>query len=258
MSTNRPEVKARALALLFAAMFVASAAHAAVPAKLKEALSASSTKVRIIAVASVAKSGDPEARGLLERMLKDPEATVRGAAVDGLATLKDPGALAALEAIKNDPDVGVRAIAGRAITALEALVVNVDIGDAEDLSGGSIPGLLPLLQSGVEKELKAALPGFSIQRGGVGKGYGLLLKIRSIKKSKQDGNGIIEIKTDMTLVELPGKILRLTSSATAAAGVDGDIPKAMEKELATDAINACAPSLAKDFIEYAQQRIQRK
>jgi hypothetical protein len=61
----------------------------------------------------------------------------------------------------------------------------------------------------------------------------------------------------MTLVELPGKILRLTSSATAAAGVDGEIPPSMEKELATDAINACAPSLAKDFIDYAQQRIRR-
>lgn len=231
---------------------------AAVPQKLKDALGSSSTKVRIIAAASVAKSGDAEARGLLEKLLRDPEATVRAAAVDGLAAIKDPGALPALRALKNDPDDAVRAIVGRGLLTLEALVIHVDIGDVEDLSGGSVPGVLPLLQNGVEAELRSALPGFSIQRGGVVKGYGLLLKIRSIKRSKQDGNGILEIKCDMTLVELPGKILRLTSSATAGAGVDGDIPKAMEKELATDAINACAPALAKDFIDYAQQRIQRK
>ncbi len=273
MSTNGAEVKApkaapapsgahsfaRALAVaLWLTTLSTSPALAAVAPKLKEALSSSSIKVRIIAIAGVAKSGEPETRGLLEPLLRDPEPTVRGAAVDGLASLQDPGALAVLLPLKSDPDQDVRAIVGRAIATLEALIVNVDVGNVEDLSGGSIPELVPLLQSVVEGELRKALVGYSIRRGGVTKGFGLLLKIRSIKKSVQDGNGIIEVKCDMTLVELPGNILRLSSSATAGAGVEGEIPKSMEKELAQDAVNACGPSLAKDFIEYAQQHRAKK
>lgn len=257
MSIIGREVKAWSASVLLALLLTSTSALAVVPRPLKDALGSDSTKVRVIAIASIAKTNDPEARGLLEKMLGDKEPPVRAAAVDGLALLKDPAALPALQALKNDADVAVKAVVARAIAALEALLVNVDVGDAEDLSKSGIDGLIGLLQSGVEKELKSQLPALAIRRGGVEKGYGLILKIRSVTRSKQDGNGILEVKCDLTLVELPGKVLRLSSSASAAAGVEGDIPKAMEKELATDAVNACAPSLAKDFVEYAQQRIRK-
>lgn len=257
MSIIGREVKPLLCALGLGLTLTSTSAQAAVPRPLKDALTSDSTKVRVIAIASIAKTHDAEARGLLEKMLSDKESSVRAAAVDGLALLKDPGALVALQAVKNDPDDAVKAVVARAITTLEALQVNVDIGDAEDLSKSGIDGLVGLLQTNVEKELRSQLPALSIRRGGVEKGYGLILKIRSVNKTKQEGNGVLEVKCDLTLVELPGKILRLSSSATAGAGVEGDIPKAMEKELATDAINACAPSLAKDFVEYAQQRIRK-
>ncbi len=257
MSIIRREVKPLLCALGLSLALTSTTAAAFVPRQLKDALTSDSTKVRVIAIASIAKTKDPEARGLLEKMLGDKESSVRAAAVDGLALLKDPAALVALQALKNDPDAAVKAVVARAVAVLEALQVNVDIGDAEDLSKSGIDGLVALLQTNVERELRAQMPTLSIRRGGVDKGYGLILKIRSINKSKQDGNGILEVKCDLTLVELPGKILRLSSSATAAAGLEGDIPKTMERELATDAINACAPSLAKDFVEYAQQRIRK-
>jgi hypothetical protein len=257
MSILRREVKAWLGCLLLAVALTSTNASAAVPQKLKDGLKSDSTKVRVIAIAGIARNGDAEARGLLQGMLGDKEPSVRAAAVDGLALLKDPAALPSLLPLKKDADEAVRAVVGRAIDALEALLVHVDVGDVEDLSKSGIAGLLPLLQSGVERELKAQLPSLDVRRGGVTRGYGLVLKIRSVTRSMQDGNGVLEVKCDLTLVELPGKILRLSSSATAAAGVDGEIPKAMEKELATDAINACAPSLANDFIEYAQQRIRK-
>ncbi len=265
MSILRPEVKAwpcatRAASVLLLAIVVltSTSAAAAVPQKLKEGLASSSTKVRIIAIAGISKTGDAEARVLLEPLLTDAEASVRAAAVDGLANIKDPAALPALRWLQADPDPAVRKVVGRALATLEALVINVDIGDVEDLSDSGIPGLVALLQGGVEKELQTSMPTLGVKRGGVVKGYGLLLKIRSVKRSKQGGSGVLEIKCDMTLIELPGKILRLSSSATAGAGVDGDIPPSMEKELAQDAINACAPSLAKDFIEFAQQLRTKK
>jgi hypothetical protein len=262
MSIQPPFVKvfARAGRILVAAIALscASPAAAAVPHVLKDALGSPSVKVRIVGITSIAKIKDPEVVGLIGKMLSDPEPTVRAAAVSALQTLKDPAAIALLQTVAADSDPKVKAAAGKAIAALEAGAVFVDIGDVEDISGGGIDGLAPLLQSGVEKEIAKLVPGVALKKGGVSKGYGLLLKIRSVNRVMQGENGVLEIKCDMTLMELPGKILRLSSSATAGAGVEGAIPKSMEKELATDGIAACAPSLAKDFAEYAQQRMRKK
>jgi hypothetical protein len=141
----------------------------------------------------------------------------------------------------------------RAIGALERLLIVVDTGDIEDLSDKSVPGLLPLLQEGVDKAIRDGLgAAVDVRHGAVDRGYGAVLKLRSLRRLVQDGNGAIEVKCDVTLVELPGKILRFTSSATAAAGVEGPLPRGMERELASDGINACAPSLAKDVADYIQ------
>ena len=244
--------------LLVSLTLLSVSGRAAVPEKLRAALLSSSSKVRIIAVASVARSGDAESGNLIVALLKDPEPAVRGAAADALAYLRDPAALVALHPLINDADGAVRAIAGRSIAALTELVVQIDIGAVEDRSQAGMVGLVPLLQSGVEKELKRALPTFAVLRGGVSKGFALLLTIRSVTRSEQDGGGAVEVKCDMTLVELPSKVLRLTSSATAATGVDGAMSKTMEQELASDGVTACAPALAMDFVLFAQQRMLAK
>lgn len=250
-----------AIALMTCALPAPSVhAQAAKPVAQKaiDSLSASSPKVRIVAVAAVAKSKDPRARALLEPLLADPDAAVRAAAVDGLGRIGDPAALAALEAHRADTDPTVQTVLQRVMPALEALRLNVDLGEVQDFTNGQVPGLMDELQKKVESALvKEMGGGISVKRGGVEKGYGLILGIRYVKQVKDGPNTLLEIKCELTLVELPGKILRLSSNATAGAGVEGAIPKRMEGELARDAIDACAPSLAKDFTDYAKQRIGR-
>jgi hypothetical protein len=266
MATPRSEVNlrrrgacARLRALLVAAVALAAGdVDAAVPQRLKDALRSPSAKVRIIAIGGIARTGDPEARGLLAGMLVDAEPTVRAATVDGLVALKDAASLPLLAGVMNDPDPAVRAVAQRAQKALQALVVLVDTSDVEDLSDKSVPGLLPLLHDGFEKAFREQAPsGVVAQRGGVEKGYAVIVKLRALRRGVQDGNGYLEAKCDVTVVEMPGKILRLASSATAAAGVEGALPKGMEHELASDAINACAPALAKDVVEFLAKRAKR-
>jgi hypothetical protein len=263
MTTQPDEVKqrapargrrcARAVFCLLLALGTSTTATAAIPRALRDALTNKSARVRILGVTGVARSGDGEAPVLLQGMLADPDPSVRVAVVDGLVKLKNPAALGALRTLAGDGDATVRTAAARAVAALEKMVVVVDTGDVEDLSNKSVPGLLPLLQDGVEKALRDALgPTVVVRRGSVERGYGAVLKLRSLRRLVEGGNGAIEVKCDVTLVELPGKILRFTSSATASAGVDGALPKSMERELATDGINACAPSLAKDIGAYVQ------
>ena len=249
------------MALLFTlgSTVATTSADAKVPPKLIQGLASNSVKVRIIAVAAIAKTGDPTASPLLRAMLEDQAPTVRAAAVDGLVTLKDAGALALVEAMAGDPDKAVQAVVGRAIKALNGMVLFIDSGDVADISGRNFPNVATRLQAGFEAELRKILPAdVVVQRGNVTKGYGALLKVRSAKNGADAaGNGYLEITCDMTLVELPGKILRLSSKASAAAGVEGKLPPGMEAELANDGIDACAPSLAKDFADYVEQRRPR-
>lgn len=259
MSIWRREVKAfcewgvplAIFGAFFAALACSSPAAAAVPKRLKDGLSSSSVKVRVIAVAAVARTKDPTAATLLRPMLADPEPAVRAAAVDGLTLLQDLASAGAIEQLKDDPDSAVRAVVGRAIQKFADAFLQVDTGD---LSGKASPELLERLQSTFETELKRLAQGVVTKRGGVKKGLGAMLKIRSITKGSDGGNEFLEVKCDLTLVELPGKILRVSSTATAAAGVEGKIPAKMEPELARDGIDACAPSLAKDFADYVKSR----
>jgi hypothetical protein len=263
MSILRREVKLDrqwgvSLPILALAMALAQPSWAAVPARLKEGLASPSVKVRVIAVAAVARTKDQEAAALLRPMLADPEAAVRAAAVDGLVLLKDLGAANAIAALKDDPDAAVRAVVARGMPKLKAAFVQVDTGDLSDLSGKASPELLDRFRATFEQELQKQTGGVNIQRGGVQKGLGALLKIRSISKGSDGANEFIEVKCDVTVVELPGKILRVSSTANAAAGVEGAISAKMEAELARDGIDACAPSLAKDFADYVITRAGKR
>ena len=273
MSTNGPEVKtahartarrraaARDLCNRFArwlmvlALVASQASSAAIPPRLKAGLSSSSVKVRVIAVAAIAKTKDPEATALVRPLLKDADGAVRAAAIDALRILKDVSLLPTIVAMKDDAVPAVRAVAARAEKALAAIgALEVDTGDVADLSGKANPALVASLQAQFEAELKTLSGGLDVKHGGVKKGYGALLRIRSISKAQDGGNEFMQIKCDMTLVELPGKVLRLSASANAGAGVEGAIPASMEADLIKDGIAACAPSLAKDFSEYIEQR----
>lgn len=260
MSILGREVKARPSWRAFGAVLCAflllgsQASLAAIPQRLKDGLTSPSVKVRVIAVAALAKTKDAEAAALIRPMLNDSEGVVRAAAVDGLVFLKDVSALAAVTALAKDPSDAVRAVVARSVPLLEAMSIQVDVGDVGDLSGKASPALVSRLQSTFEAELRKLVKGVTLKRGGVSKGYGAILKVRSITRGKDGANEFLEIKCDMTLVEFPGKVLRVSSSAAAAAGVEGSLPVSMEADLANDAIDACAPSLAKDFADYLEGR----
>ncbi len=243
------------LAALFFAFSLGNAHAAGVSAKLKKSLDATSPKVRIAAIVAISKSKAPEARELLERMLGDEEATVRAAAIEGLGTLGDPAALPAVTLAARDTDAPVQSAAKSTLALLEARRTRVDITDVGDLSGKSFKGLADLLQKGVSDVVtKQGGPAYVLVKDQNGKGYGLGLKIRTITQKQGTGANLVEVKCDMTIVELPSKALRLASSATSAAGIEGTISPRMEEELARDAVNACAPALAKDFLDYMTMR----
>ena len=264
MSISGPEVKSRPrarasmpfLCALLCALLMLSAPSslAEVPQRLKDGLSSSSIKVRVIGVSAIAKTKDPGAAAMIRPLLHDGEAAVRAATVDGLVLLRDAGAAAAVALLASDPSATVRAVVARSLPLLEAMSVEVDVGDVGDLSGKASPALVSRLQSTFETELKHLVNGVTLKRGGVSKGYGAILKVRSITRGKDGRNEFLEVKCDLTLVEYPGKVLRVSSSAAAAAGVEGSLPVAMEADLANDSVDACAPSLARDFAEFLQGR----
>ena len=243
------------MCLLVVTLTAGTADARGIPERLKAGLSSSSPKVRVLSVAGVARSKDRGARALLEPLLADPDPMVRSAVLDALAAIGDPIALAAIEKQPVEADARVAAVRQQALERLRARQVLLDTSDLQDLSGAAPPGLLDALREGVEEEIRVhGGPGFVLKRGGVDKGWGLLIRLRSVKQIMRDGSGQVELKCELTVVELPGKILRLSSSASAAAGVEGPIPKGMAPELARDGINACAPALAKDFLEFHAKR----
>lgn len=241
------------------AVLLATSAQAELPTKLVDGLKSSSSKVRIVAVSNVARSKDPTARGLIEPLLADGDPAVRAAVVEGLGRIGDPAALTALKNVAGDQDSTVQAVLKRVLPVLEALVVNIYIGEAKDLSGGTIPGLADKLRREVKGALAGKLgPGFVLVDDATKKSYGAApLNIRSITRSKDGKTSFLEVKCELTLVEMPGNILRAALGSTAAVGVEGEISKKLEVELANDAVNACAPELAADFLAYVRERARR-
>lgn len=244
------------VAFLVALLFSGSAWAAPVSAKLKKSLTDKSVKVRIAAVVAVGKAKAPESRELLERMLYDSEPAVRAAAIEALGDLGDPASLPALASFAADPTPMVGDIAKRTVTLLEARRERVDLSDVGDQSGVSYgAGLATKLQEVVGETLKKdGGASYLVENGGVQKGWLLGLKIRGVKQVQQGAATLVEVKCDMTVAELPGKILRLASSATTAAGIEGKVSPRMEEELAKDAIGACGPALVKDYLDYMKKR----
>lgn len=241
------------------ALLAAGGARAELPKKLLDGLASSSTKVRIVAVSSVARSKDPQARKLIEPLLTDSDPAVRAAVVEGLGRIGDPAALAALKGIAADQDGTVQSVLKRVVPALEALVISVYLGEAKDLSGSPLIGLADKLRREVKAALVAKLgAGYTMIEDPTKKSYGASpLNIRSVTRSKDGKTSFLEVKCELTLVEMPGNILRAALSSTAAVGVEGEISKKLEAELANDAIVACAPEVASDFAAYVKEHSRR-
>jgi hypothetical protein len=226
-------------------------------------------RVRIGAVVAIAKSDDENARRYLEGMLRDSDDTVRAAACEQLMKRGDPTALPAVRALVDDKSALVKKIANKAIAALEKAakksgvvvppgkLVLADISDATDGSEKAAPGIVERLREGVKAALttETRVP-LDVRDTKQKDGFGLKLRIRSIDESVQDGVTIVSVKCEMTLVKLPENALRLQSTATAGAGIEGTLTDRDRAELQRDAVDACAPELAKDFIEYALTRVR--
>lgn len=246
-------------ALIAVVITIASgSAHAEVAKKLREALAAPSPKVRIVAVAGVANTKDPEARVLLEPLLADGDGAVRASVVDALGKLGDPAAIAALEKMSGDEDETVQSVLLRVLPALQASRVQVFVGKGEDFSGGTQP-----LADSLRKKTKAALEqklgaGFVLHEDATLKSYGASpIAVRSVTKRVEGKVTFVDVKCELMLVEMPGSILRAALSTTASVGIEGTVSAKLEAELARDGIAECAPSLAGDFVSYVKERSRR-
>jgi hypothetical protein len=249
----------RAIVLVVLAVSFGSAPlHAEVGKKLKEGLVASSPKVRIVAVAGVAKTKDPEARVLLEPLLKDSDAAVRATVVDALGKLGDPAAIPALEAVNADGDETVQAILKRVLPELKASRVMVYIGKGENYSTDK-QQLGEMLRKKTRDSLVQRLgAGFVLHEDASVKSYGASpIAVRSVIKRVEGPVTFVDVKCELTLVEMPGNILRAALSTTASVGVQGKVNEKVEAELARDGVNECAPSLASDFVSYVRERSRR-
>ena len=133
--------------------------------------------------------------------------------------------------------------------------VHVDVPVAKDLSERANGEHLRLLRQKVIAALRSntQIP-IDVHMKGSPKGYGLWLRIRSIGERQEAGVSFVDVRCEMTLVALPSQALRLSSSATAGAGIEGTLTKSLTSELIVDGIKACAPALATDFIDYARAR----
>lgn len=253
-----------ACALLWA---LGASAEKRVPAKVLKALQSDDVRVRVAAVVAVSKSGAEDARQTLERQLKhDASPPVRAACVEGLARVGDPLALPAVKAALDDKAALVRRVAREAVTTLEGKIaksykkpdgmpVPVDVSDVRDLSGAGLPGLDKALQKHlVEELLKDERRHWQVSTAPLKQGYGLLAKVRSVTPFSQGNVEGLEVACDITVVKLPDKALRLSLTATAAAGVRGKLKENAKAGVIQDGIAACGNALAKDFLDYAFQR----
>lgn len=273
-----------ALLLLLPAALAAAPVRADLPPKVLVALEDKRVRVRITAVVAVSKSGDKRARRILEGMLGDPDDGVRAAAAEGLERLGDPAARPALEKLRKDKSPLVRKMVDRALAALAAPApdalaepsaaapdeagvapapaavpagprVTVEVTAVQDLSGALPEDVKRLLHDEVKAAIgKSPRIQATVVEKGATEGYALQLRVRSVKEAKQGEVSLLEVRCEMTLLALPQNALRLSSRATAGAGVEGSLHDALRAELLRDGVKACAPELAQDFVDYAATR----
>lgn len=86
------------------------------------------------------------------------------------------------------------------------------------------------------------------------KGYKLEVRIKSVdvKSAKQEST--VKLACDLLLTEMPGRILRMNTSAVSAISVNGSITKRDAADLAKDAVAECAPALANDFVQFTTKK----
>lgn len=246
-----------ALVLLF--VLGSGGVHAEVPQKLVDALASPSQKVRIVAVASLANIKAPEARRLIEPLLRDPAPAVRAEVVNALGRIGDPTSIPTLEALTGENDPAVRKALARVLSELRARVVFVFAPAAQDYTGrgtAATQKLNELMRAQLPEKLG---PGFLLHQDPTRTGYGAApFGIRSIQTHTEEGTTFVDVKCEVTVVEMPGNILRGALNATASAGVEGKLNKKLEEELTLDAVAACAPELAGDFANFIRDRIARR
>lgn len=220
------------------------------PATVKDVLAASTVK-------------GPAGTAALLKYLEAPAATVRKVAASRLGERGDVSADAALAKVAiKDKSAAVREAAKRARGQLRAaskavkkkVVVEVPAAGALDdnIPLAATEQLTRLVRAAVKSDPRRA---FVVkEKANKEPGYSLLLSIRSATDGKQGNVSLVEARCELTLLALPSRSLRLSSSASAAAGMEGDLSPAERDELLQDAVGACAPALAADFIDYVVAR----
>ena len=230
--------------------------HARIPEAQRKGLASASVKLRLVAIAALVHSKDDEARILLQGIvLHDVEPTVRAAALDALAKREDVAAIDVVVAAQNDDDPFVKETAARVLLALRVRQTPVDISASTDRSGAKVAGIADRLRQKVAPQLRASLgPMFYVSENPEPRGYALILDIRSINAESDKVQSTVTVRCEATVVENPGQIMRLVLASTATAGVEGMLDEKTKRELISDGIDACGPALAKDFLDYVQQR----
>ncbi len=221
-----------------------------------------SVKSTVKDVLAAAALKGPKGTAALVVYLSAPSAAVRKTAASKLGDRGDPSADAALAPLSKDKSAAVREAAKRARAKLHAssatvkkkIVVEVPLATAlaEDVPPAATEQLTKLVRSAIIADPRR--PFLIKEKVGKEPGYSLLLTIRSATDGKQGNVNLVEARCELTLLALPARALRLSSSASAAAGIEGSMSKSERTELLGDAVGACAPALAADFLDYAISR----
>lgn len=236
-----------------------------------KALKSPRYKVRMQAVAVLAKSGDPRAVEAIAVLLTDSEPLVQATVCDALLALGDPSVLPRLTRLLQSDDDLVRRRARLAVRVLKekqgaALPgagtqapnfanrggddVLPKLVSVDDPTNSGFSGLDQALRQGLSQGLKSrqsALLSVQIH-------YALRAQVRSVKPVVADDQSRVEVTCHITVVELPRNSLRLSTQVTAAAAQSGRANKADQEELARDAARGTGEALAEAFVSWAAGR----
>lgn len=220
-------------------------------------------KTTVKDVLAAANIKGPKGTAALVAYLQHPAAAVRKVAASRLGERGDAEADAALAQVAlKDKSAAVRETAVRArgqirvATKMVKKKVIVEVPAASSLDDNVPPAateqLTRLVRAAVKSDPRRA---FHVkEKAAKEPGYSLLLTIRSATDGKQGKVSLVEARCELTLLALPSRSLRLSSSASAAAGMEGELSSDERNELLQDAVGACAPALAADFIDYVVAR----